>query len=346
MDNGITIAVWIARVAWRLKALWPFRGRSKLEIAVRRDRELTKFVRARIGRHNAGSSRDVEAIGPVLDACGISRLIYDRSNVFLESGTAIAEYLRHLTANRPPANSIEVSTNSALVDVLVDRRPEWIVRRLIGGHGYDPFYAAHYAGKDEINALIQTGDPHATNLILMTTSSVDIDVQGPHSKEKNAIFKCGLLGAARPIPSEMEEWSGCPIVLLTEISKVKQGMPSSCTPVYWNAGSRTEEGMAGFLKDIREGNLLWIVYSADPIRQTAKYAELDKKLSGANVDVLALEVPEQNAYAILVGSKKWRYFKELKLSVLDEVYTRDVVDAAKRTEHEQSPREAPAAPGS
>lgn len=337
MFEDLAVAVWFTTKVWPfVKRLWPFRKRSQLEIAVKRDRELTKFVRARIGRHHAGSYRDVEAIGPVLDASGISRLINDQCHVFLESGTAIAEYLRHLSVAHPPTNNIEVSTNSALVDVLVDRRREWIVRRMVGGHGYDPSYAAHYAGPNDINALIQTGGPHATKLILMTASAVDIDRHGPHSKEKNAIFKRDLINAARPVPNEEDNWSGCPVVFLTEINKVNRGMQSSCTPVYWNASPRAAEGMDGFLKDIREGNVLWIIYSADPIKCSTVYDALDKKLRGANVDVRELGLAEDNAYALLVGSKKWGYFQNLKLPVLNQLHAQDVVDDAERAEHEES----------
>lgn len=337
MLDDVSAAVWLTPKVWPIvKTAWPIRKRSKLERAVKRDRELMKFVRARIGRHHAGSFRDVEAIGPVLDACGISHLIYDLGLVFLESGTAIAEYLRYLSVARPPTHSIEVSTNSALVDVLVDRMREWVVRRMVGGHGYDPSYAAHYAGPDVINALIQTGRPHAMKLILMTASSVDLDRHGPHSKEKNAIFKRDLINAARSIPNEENDWSGCPIVFLTEIDKVNQGMLASCTPVYWNASPRAGDGVDGFLKDIREGNILWIIYSADPIKRSTAYDALDKKLQGANVDVLELRLPEDNAYAFLVGSKKWGYFQNLKFPVLDQLHAQGVVDDAERAGHEES----------
>lgn len=306
-------------VAWkRTRQLFP--QRSMLEKSLAGNKKLRKFVRKKQRRHS-GSFADAEAIGPVADACRLTELACDLGDVYLESGTALAELARHIIQSKRRSIRLFIRTNSKLVDELMSTVGGCTVRRLDGSDGYDEDYAAFYGTEDETSDLIQGNGLDFARLGFMTASSIDLNFNGPHSKSKNTLHKQHILKACRPIPEAERQakgnWDGVPIVLATEASKLvmgKEKLSQECVPIWdmlhWEE-MKSEyyiklSPMDRFINDIRRGHVLWIIYAASPIDD-----DLLQKLRSFNVSIRRVWNSKCGAFAYILYSRSWRYIQYL-----------------------------------
>jgi hypothetical protein len=227
----------------------------------------------------------------------------------MESGTALAEAARNLIEfARGNQVNLFIRTNSLPVDHMMSTEPGFTVQRLVGEVGYDKDYAAFYGSSQATHDLIRGDASGCAKIVFMTTSSVDLTTHGPHSRFKNTTHKQHVLKASRPCANVSEgTWKGAPIVMVTEVAKLKigEGLSDKCVPVYdgltWpEMHTKQLRGLTGikrFIEDIQNGHVIWIIYSSREIEE-----RILSQLKAFDVSIRRVRQP--GAFAYILWSPK------------------------------------------